>query len=124
MPLFALRDELRDEETLPDALRRLTRAFKVSSLVVLRRLLDIGWVDRSRFESAWREERERLRTLAQSGGGGGDFYRTTISRVGRRFAKALIVSTLEGQTLYRDAYRMLGVRRTRSFEELTRQVTS
>ena len=124
VPLFALRDELRDEETLPEALRRLTRVFKVSSFVVLRRLLDIDWLDRSEFESALREERARQRTLAQTGGAGGDFHRTTLSRVGQRFAKALIVSTLEGQTLYRDAYRMLGIRRTSSFEELTNQVAS
>ena len=123
VPLVALSHELREEETLPTAIRRLTRAFKVSSLVILRRLLDVGWLNRSRFESAWLEERARLQSLPVSGGGG-DFYRTTISRVGRRFAKALVASTLEGQTLYRDAYRMLGVRRTSSFEELTSQVIS
>ncbi len=124
VPLVALRRELRAAESLPTALRRLTRVFKVSSLVLLRRLLDVGWLNRSRFDSAWIEEKERLRSLAQSRGGGGDFYRTTISRVGRTFAKALVASTLEGQTLYRDAYRMLGVRSTSSFEELTNQVTS
>lgn len=122
VPLAALRVELRQAETLPDALSRLARGFKVSSLVMLRRLLDANWIDRERFDVAWTEEVARLRTLAQRGSDGGDFYRTTVSRVSRRFARALVVSTLEGQTLYRDAFRMLGVSRTETFNNLGREV--
>ena len=39
----------------------------------------------------------------------------------RRFARALVVSTLEGQTLYRDAFRMFGVSRTETFNNLGRE---
>ena len=122
VPLADLRAKLRDEEELPDALARLARAFKVSTLVVLRRLLDAGWLDRGRFDIAWAQETARLRTLAQRGGGGGAFYRTTLSRVSRRFARAVVGSTLEGQTLYRDAFRMLGVSKTETFNNLGREV--
>ena len=122
VPLAALRAELHDGEALPDALSRLARAFKVSTLVILRRLLDADWLDRGRFDTAWAQETARLRTLAQRGSDGGDFYRTTLSRVSRRFAHALVVSTLEGQTLYRDAYRMLGVSKAETFNKLGREV--
>ena len=117
VPLAALRAN----EPLDDALPRLARTFKVSTLVILRRLLDAGRIDRPRFDIAWAEEVARLRHLAQ-GGSGGDFYRTTLSRVSRRFARALVGSTLEGQTLYRDAYRMLGVSKTETFNNLGREV--
>ena len=90
--------------------------------MILRRLLDAGWLDRRRFDAAWAQESARLRTLAQRGSNGGDFYRTTPSRVSRRFAHALVVSTLEGQTLYRDAYRMLGVSKAETFNKLGREV--
>ena len=122
VPLAALRAELHDGEALPDALSRLARAFKVSTLVILRRLLDADWLDRGRFDTAWAQETARLRTLVQRGSDGGDFYRTTLSRVSRRFAHALVVSTLEGQTLYRDAYRMLGVSKAETFNRLGREV--
>ena len=122
VPLAALRAELREAEALPQALARLARAFKVSTLVILRRLLDANWLDRGRFNAAWAQESARLRTLAQRGSDGGDFYRTTLSRVSRRFAHALVVSTLEGQTLYRDAYRMLGVSKAETFNRLGREV--
>ena len=121
VPLDALQPDLRRNEALPDALSRLARIFKVSTLVILRRLLDAGWLNRERFDTAWAQESERLRKGAQAGSGGGDFYRTTVARVGLRFARALVVSTLEGQTLYRDAFRMLGVRKTKTFNNLGRE---
>ena len=121
VPVGALRTNLRAGESLPDTLPRLARTFKVSTLVVLRRLFDVGRLDGAIFETAWREEVERLRAFDR-GSGGGDFYRTTSARVSRRFARALVVSTIEGQTLYRDAFRMLGISKTSTFSNLGREV--
>jgi Zn-dependent peptidase ImmA (M78 family) len=121
VPLMALRPELRSNESLDQSLPRLARHFKVSTLVILRRLFDAGVLTRSAFDRAWASERARLRALA-SAGAGGNFYRTTLARVGRRFARALVESTLEGQTLYRDAFRMLGVSNTATFNNIGREV--
>ena len=87
VPLAALRAELHQDEALPHGLSRLARSFKVSNLVILRRLLDANRLDRARFDVVWAEEIACLRTLAQRGSDGGDFYRTTLSRESRRFAK-------------------------------------
>jgi Zn-dependent peptidase ImmA (M78 family) len=123
VPLAALRNDLADGETVEQAVARLTRRYKVSSLVILRRLLDAGWLDRAAFDRAWGAERARLLELAATRGtGGGDFYRTTLARVSRRFARALVESTLEGQTLYRDAFRMLGVAKTETFNHIGHEV--
>jgi Zn-dependent peptidase ImmA (M78 family) len=120
-PLDVVRAELIPGEALDDTLRRLSRRFKVSTLVILRRLLDAGGLTRSAFDAAWNAEIDRLRELARNGSGGGDFYRTTLTRVSRRFTRALVESTLEGQTLYRDAFRMLGVAKTETFNNLGRE---
>jgi Zn-dependent peptidase ImmA (M78 family) len=122
VPLAVLRNDLVDDETVERAVGRLTRRYKVSSLVMLRRLLDVGWLNRAAFDLAWTAERTRLRAIADRGGGGGDFYRTTLSRVSRRFARALVESTLEGRTLYRDAFRMLGVAKTETFNHIGQEV--
>ena len=121
VPLGDLQSNLQRNEPLPDALSRLARTFKVSTLVILRRLLDAGWLTREHFDAAWKQENEHLRKLVQAGSSSGDFNRTTVARVGRRFTRALIVSTLEGQTLYRDAFRMLGVKKTKAFSNLARE---
>ena len=121
VPLAALRAEPRDNELLDDTLSRLARTFKVSTLVVLRRLLDADWLDRSSFDAAWAQELKRLQKPSK-GGSGGNFYHTTIARVSRRFTRALVVSTLEGHTLYRDAFRMLGISKTETLNNLGREV--
>ncbi len=121
VPLDALRANLRDGESLTDSLQRLARIFKVSTLVILRRLFDVGRLDRGTFDVAWKEETERLRAIDGSSGGG-DFYRTTPVRASRRFVRALVVSTIEGQTLYRDAFRMLGISKSSTFDNLGREV--
>lgn len=54
--------------------------------------------------------------------GGSGFFRTMASRVGKRFARALVESTLEGRTLYRDAFRMLGIAKTSTFNEFGRSL--
>ncbi len=122
-PMAAFRLAVQPGEAIDVAMQRLARQFKVSTLVILRRLLDAGEITRDAFGQAWAMERERLRALADAAGsGGGDFYRTTLSRVGKRFARALVESTLEGQTLYRDAFRMLGVAKTETFNTIGREV--
>jgi Zn-dependent peptidase ImmA (M78 family) len=122
VPLAALRHAIKPDEPLGEAMQRLARQFKVSTLVVLRRLLDAGALDRPSFDRAWASERARLRELASAKASGGTFFPTTPSRVSRRFARALVESTLEGQTLYRDAFRMLGVKKTETFNNIGREV--
>ena len=122
VPLDVLRSHLSRHEALSDALPRLARIFKVSRLVILRRLLDAGWLTRERFDDAWVQENRRLRMLVRADSTGGNYHRTTVARVGRRFAHALVVSTLEGQTLYRDAFRMLGIKKTATLNALGRAV--
>ncbi len=121
VPLVELRAEVSDREQVPDAMSRLARTFKVSTLVVLRRLLDAEWIDRESFEVHWQSEVERLKALNPGSGGGGNFYRTTLARVSRRFARALVESTREGHTLYRDAFRMVGVSKLETFNNLGRE---
>jgi len=115
VPLADLRAQLGAADPLEEV-PRLARHFKVSTLVILRRLLDARRFSREAFGEAYDAELARL--LARRGGGGGDFYLTQPARLSRRFARALVSSTLEGQTLYRDAFRMLGITKEATFREL------
>lgn len=116
VPLVDLRRDYRRGDELSTEMTRLARVFKVSTLVVLRRIHDAGGIDEDRFWAAYRAELARLQALPK--GTGGNFYLTQAARVSKRFARALIVSTLEGQTLHRDAFRMLGFAKFDTFREL------
>jgi len=120
VPLDRLRSEYRRGDDLQLVVHRLARTFKVSTLVVLRRLHDLGALGRDEMWSAYREELERLGAVTKSPGG--DFYLTQAARVSRRFARALVSSTFEGQTLYRDAFRLLGFSKLETFRELARNL--
>jgi Zn-dependent peptidase ImmA (M78 family) len=122
LPLVALRREHQPTNPLLDELQRLAKIFKVSTLVVLRRLYDAGFIDRETHWKTYREEVGRIRRLDSRGSGGGDFYRTLGARTGKRFARAVLSSTLEGQTLFQDAFRMLGVRKSATFYEAAREL--
>jgi Zn-dependent peptidase ImmA (M78 family)/transcriptional regulator with XRE-family HTH domain len=116
VPLAVLRDEYQRGADLLIEANRLARRFKVSTLVILRRIHDAGGLTREQFWKAYQEELERLWEIPR--GSGGDFYLTQAARVSKRFARALVVSTLEGQTLHRDAFRLLGFSKLRTFQEL------
>ena len=122
MPLQATREAHRPDAPVPQEIQRLAREFKVSTLVALRRLFDAGFMDPASLWQHYRDEQARLRGLDQGGSGGGDFYRTLGARTGKRFARAIVTSTLEGQTLFQDAFRMLGVRKTATFYEAAREL--
>jgi Zn-dependent peptidase ImmA (M78 family) len=116
VPLAALRQEYNRRAVLGEEILRLARLFKVSTLVVLRRIHDAGGLTREHFSDAYDEELARL--LAIKTGSGGDFYLTLPVRVSKRFARAIVGSTLEGQTLYTDAFRLLGFSKLATFREL------
>lgn len=122
MPLALLRQSYLGGVPIADEIQHLARCFKVSTLVALRRLFDAGFIDESTLWQNYREELTRIRRLDRGGSGGGDFYRTLGARTGKRFARAVLSSTLEGQTLFQDAFRMLGVRKTSTFYEAAREL--
>lgn len=119
-PLAFVRDEYQKKAELRGETARLAKQFKVSTLVILRRIHDVGGLTKAGFRQAYQEELERL--LAIPRGSGGNFYLTQAARVSKRFARALVVSTLEGQTLHRDAFRMLGFSKLETFHELRRSL--
>ncbi len=115
VPLEQLRPVYEPENELYEEMQRLARQFKVSTLVIIRRLFDLGVFDQETLWATYRAELERVKALPARESSGGDFYNTLSARTGKRFVKALVASTLEGQTQFTDAYRMLGIKKTATF---------
>jgi Zn-dependent peptidase ImmA (M78 family) len=125
VPLGSLRDALSPEVPVVEELESLAHRFKVSTLVVLRRVHDAGRLSWDEYQTAYRAELARiLEILGERSGTGGNFFNTQPARVSKRFARAVIVSTLEGQTLHRDAFQMLGLKKLSTFEELASRLST
>ncbi len=99
-----------------EEMQRLARHFKVSTLVVLRRMSDVGCLTGDDYWTAYNAELDRLADLTASHGG--DFYRSLGARTSKRFARAVVVSTLEGRSSYTEAFRLLGLRKMSTFRDL------
>lgn len=92
----------------------LSREYKVSTIVILRRLQEIHKISQQQFYDYYEiilQEREIIEHLAPStSSSGGNFYNTFYSRTGESFSHAIISSVLMSKLLYRDAAVLLNVR--------------
>ena len=119
-PIRVVRHEHRQAAPLQAEMSRLARRFKVSTLVVLRRLHELGALTRQQYWNAYDEELDRLRTLAQDSGA--NFYASAGARVSKRFARAVLTAILEGRSSYTDAFHLLGFRKMATFSELSHRL--
>lgn len=99
-------------------IQSMARRFKVSTLVVLRRLFDIDRMAESEYRALYDAELDRLSRSERSGGSGGNFYYTTMARAGKRLAQALVTSALEGQGSFTEVLRLLGFKKMGTFRKL------
>jgi Zn-dependent peptidase ImmA (M78 family)/transcriptional regulator with XRE-family HTH domain len=87
----------------------LARKFKVSSLVVARRALDLELTTLRDFLDFYSEYQADDRRKPSSARDGGDFWNNQNVRVGRRFGEAVVRAVMEGRLLYREAYQLTGL---------------
>ena len=109
VPRASMIERYRENEKLPYQLNRLAREFKVSTLVVLRRLHDVGAIDREELGIAYGRELDRIGTIEPNSGG--SFHPSLTARVGRRFGGAIAASTLGGRTSFSESFRLLGIKK-------------
>lgn len=105
-------DELR--QAWPDLQREVApyeaaaRQFKVSSLVVARRLLDLELISKEDFYAFYSWYRENALRDPQRNSGG-NFYYSQNNRVGKRFFMEVLTALREGVVSYTEAYRLTGM---------------
>lgn len=124
VPQALLRGDYRGELTIAE-LERLASRYRVSTLVVLKQLFAARLLSWGTFELLYDEELERLKTILANRRGetaGGNYYYTQPLRLSRQFARAVISSTFEGATGFRDAYRLLGTKKHSTFENLAAEL--
>ena len=77
----------------------------------------LNQIDYPTYQKVYEISMEKYRQYINSGSGG-SYYNTKKSNLSKTFAKAVINSTLEGQILYDDAFRLLNVSHGGSFNTL------
>lgn len=122
VPADQLRTELRAGAPAMEEAKRLARLFRVSTLVLLRRLHDIGHLSREAMWDLYRAEVARFLSRRASSSGGGNFYATQRTRLGQRFTRAVIESTWEGRSSFTEANQLLNLKKADTFVRLAAEV--
>ncbi len=118
VPIAAIRTDYGGDATTAE-LGRLAKRYKVSTLVVLKRIFDAGFLAWDDYRARYADELERVMAIVEARqGNGGNYYNTQQLRISRNFARAVIVDAMEGRTLYRDAFGLLGAAKRQTFDGL------
>nr|HPK09654.1 ImmA/IrrE family metallo-endopeptidase [Saprospiraceae bacterium] len=88
----------------------LSRIFKVSPIVVGRRLLDNGLMTKEDFFQFYNDYIDFINKRKESQGDGGNFYATAKKRISLRFANYINSAVKENKLLYRDAYKLTSLK--------------
>ena len=97
------------------------RCFGVSAEVALHRLYGARRIDEERYYELLDAVRADYGGETHSSGGG-NFYNTLTTRLGRPLATAIVTSTLEGRIGFTEGFRMIGSHKREVFDELARRL--
>ncbi|GGM74986.1 DNA-binding protein [Dyadobacter beijingensis] len=86
------------------------RYFKVSEIVIARRALDTGKINRQQFLKFYNQYISREIEIKENRSSGGDFYATTKKRLSITFASHINNAVKSGKLLYRDAYKLTSLK--------------
>lgn len=106
-----------------DPFEVLARIFKVSQIVVARRALDLGFINKNEFIVFYNNYIEKISGKEHEGDkGSGDFYKTQNLRIGKLFMEAIVSAVKEEKLLYREAYQLTGLRGKTFNEYVNREI--
>lgn len=87
-----------------------SKYFKVSEIVIARRAFDTGKIDKAQFFDFYGAYAKREFAKKEGQSSGGDFYATSKKRISITFANHVNQAVKFGYLLYRDAYKLTGLK--------------
>lgn len=118
-------DSLITNITTRELVKNLAQQTYTSTLTVLNRLYGAGLLSWDKYTTWYKQEEElaleSLHDLTPSSAGG-NFYNMLTLRASKTLTRAVITSTLEGQTLYTEALSILGIKNPEAIDHLAKHL--
>ncbi len=111
--------EIKDIYEKETHFEKLAKHFKVSQIVILRRLLDTSMITKEEFHEELKILYEKEIKKPQNSGG--DFYHTAPNRLSRHFLKILNIAVKNNTILFRDALRITNLK-AKTYDQLLNQM--
>jgi Zn-dependent peptidase ImmA (M78 family) len=99
------------KSALNDKITYIAKYFKCGVITIARRALDNNYINQSQYKEFAAGIIAKTQTGNKNSSGGGNYYKTAISRYGEPLVSALNNSIKEGKTLYTEAFRLTGTNR-------------
>jgi Zn-dependent peptidase ImmA (M78 family) len=93
-----------------DALRAARQKYKVSSIVILRRALDLDLIAKAEFTNLFHENSIAIQNYGKKQSAGGDYYANQGTKLGSVFTEAIYTALKTGYLQFGDAYKMTGIK--------------
>lgn len=91
-------------------IKHLSRIFKVSPIVIVRRALDLDLITKPSFFEFYNNYIAEFKNKKENQSSGGNFYATAKKRISLRFASYVNNAVNENNLLYRDAYKLTSLK--------------
>lgn len=122
MPSAELAPLWRENRTARANSELIARHFKVSSLALLFRAKTIGLISEQELLAARQDLQAAFEAVnPEPKSSGGDFYNNAGIHLGKRFIREVLTRTLEGRTLYSEAFDLLGTRKTSVLQKMAQK---
>ncbi len=109
IPSEVLKEQWNTENPDGVEVSRLSRAFRVSKIVIARRARDAGLVSKAYYDKIY-EAQMLAFVAAKSKIEFGNYYNIKPFEASRRLSAAIIADTRDGRTMYREAMSLLGIK--------------
>jgi Zn-dependent peptidase ImmA (M78 family)/transcriptional regulator with XRE-family HTH domain len=110
------------KSSILDEIKRLVNIFKVSNLVMIRRLHDLSFINKKEFNSLFSDEMKSINSFKKRKSAGGNYFATIKKRIGNRFIYAVISDTLSRNTRFTDAFSLINIKNTQQFDKLAKKL--
>ena len=121
VPAVEFQDAWPDFTDTGAAFENLAKRFKVSPVMIGRRAMDLGLVEREEFFGFYNDYIQREHQKQEAGASGADFYNSQNVRVGQLFARQVIRAAKEGRIGFKEAYDLTGLNGG-TFQEYARKL--
>lgn len=122
MPETEFREQLERESFERGQIDNLATHFRVSGQAIIGRFRELGFISWDRYFEEIRIEKQRVEETLKAKPPGGDFYKSKPVQLSKRFTEALVGSALEGHTPYSEAFELLGIRKSATFDTLAQKL--
>jgi len=116
------KQEFSDQLFRTNSLTNLARKFKASSIVILRQALELEYISKESFFELYEEEVSKQIVSKKQRSKGGDFYNSFFAKNSHTLVESLIVSVMEGRTLYKEAAKILDLKSATSVNKVAKEL--